>query len=163
MSKKQVLAESRLAPISDKLTRNNLIEWKLLAYEELSLAPNISPEHLDFIVSGIKWKPQPFKSNSVICKEIRKVMDKKSIANAIQAEYKEYRAQIKNVREKIMPQISACLLLSLDEKVKQDLESHAGYSAWERPSRVQNTQPKLETLNNNGIFYYYLIVKECMI
>ena len=84
MSKKQVLAESRLAPISDKLTRNNLIEWKLLAYEELSLAPNISPEHLDFIVSGIKWKPQPFKSNSVICKEIRKVMDKKSIANAIQ-------------------------------------------------------------------------------
>ena len=53
MSKKQLLSESRLAPISVKLNRNNLIEWRLLAYEELSLVPNLSPEHLDFIVSGV--------------------------------------------------------------------------------------------------------------
>ena len=75
MSKKQLLSESRLAPISVKLNRNNLIEWRLLAYEELSLVPTLSPEHLDFIVSGVKWKPQVFKSNTVICKELRKVMD----------------------------------------------------------------------------------------
>ena len=74
-------------------------------------------------------------------------MDKKSIANAIQAEYKEYRANIKTMKEKIMPQISACFLVSLDEKVKQDLESHADYKAWERPSRFGACAVKVEKLH----------------
>ena len=118
MNKKLSSSEMRLSPISINLTRSNLMEWRIAAYDELSLMPHLSPEHLEFILTGVKWKPAPFKSGSVICKEVAKQMDKKSIANAIQAEYKEYRANIKTMKEKIMPQISACFLVSLDEKVK---------------------------------------------
>ena len=146
MSKKITSSEMRLAPISIKLNRSNLMEWRIAAYDELSLMPHLSPEHLEFITTGVRWKPTPFKSGSVICKEVMRQMDKKSIANAIQAEYKEYRANVKTVREKAMPQISACFLLSLDEKVKQDLESHADYKAWERPSRFTASEPKVEKL-----------------